>query len=216
MTNTYLVAAVITASLASASAAYAADLAGFAPIAAPLGSDANMGLATSPDIWTGFYAGVHGGAVTATEFNGDNLKASGGAQAGYLQQFGMFVVGAELAATISNEFTYELAPGAGLSQDWSIAAKGRGGVNLGNTLLYSVAGVQAAQLKGTGLTTSDAITQTGVVFGAGVEQSLGNNFSVRAEYLQTRYFDVASSIGGIGRTDDLTGHAITVGANYKF
>ena len=216
MNNLYVVIAVITASLASVSAVSAADLSGFAPVTAPLGSGADLALAASPEIWTGFYVGVHGGAMTTSEFDQDHLKASGGAQAGYLQQFGMFVVGGEVDATVSNDLTYELAPGAGLSQDWSIAAKSRAGVSLDNTLIYSVAGVQAAQLKGTGLATSDPITQAGVVFGAGVEQSLGNNISIRAEYLQTRYFDVASSIGGIGRNDDLIGHAVTVGANYKF
>ena len=39
---------------------------------------------------------------------------------------------------------------------------------------------------------------------------------MRAEYLQTRYFDVDSAVAGIGRTDDLTNHAITVGVNYRF
>lgn len=200
-----------TVAIASVSAAQAADL--YTPAPAAI-SYPDAGLAVVSDTWTGFYAGAHAGVTSADDF--DNSSFSGGVQAGYLQQFDQFVVGGEVSGTLSDELRYELTPTAGLTQNWSLAAKGRAGVALGNTLIYGTAGVSLAELEPSGATTSGKDTYAGAVFGAGVEQNLGNNISVRAEYLQTRYFDVDSTVAGVGRTDDLTNHAITLGVNYRF
>lgn len=212
--RTLTIAALLTgtAAAASVSATQAADLATYSP--PPAASYADAGLAIATDTWTGFYAGAHAGVSSADDF--DNSSFTGGVQAGYLQQFGQFVVGGEVSGTLTDELRYELTPDAGLTQNWSLAAKGRAGVALGDTLLYGTAGLSVAELEPQGATTSGTDTHTGAVFGAGIEQNLGNNFSVRAEYLQTRYFDVDSSVAGIGRTDDLTNHAITLGVNYRF
>lgn len=209
----YTLAALLTGTVAvaSVSAAQAADL--YTPAPAAI-SYSDAGLAVATDNWSGFYAGAHGGMMSADDF--DNTSFSGGVQAGYLQQFGQFVVGAEVSGTLSDELRYELTPDAGLTQNWSLAAKGRAGVALGDTLIYGTAGASLAELEPSGTTTSGTDTYGGVVFGAGVEQNLGNNFSVRAEYLQTRYFDVDSTVAGIARTDDLTNHAVTLGVNYRF
>lgn len=200
-----------TAVVASVSATQAADL--YTPAPAQVAYP-DAGLAVASDIWTGFYAGAHAGVVSADDF--DNSNFSGGVQAGYLQQFDQFVVGGEVSGTLSDELRYELTPDAGLTQNWSLAAKGRAGVALGSTLIYGTAGVSLAELEPSGTTTSGTDTYAGAVFGAGVEQDLGNNISVRAEYLQTRYFDVDSAVAGVGRTDDLTNHAVTLGVNYRF
>lgn len=220
MRNLHLMIGGLTAGLVSSSPVFAADLSNMTAQQPIAYSDA--GMATATDNWTGFYAGAHvGGAIGALssddfEFDGDKTALTGGVQAGYLQQFGMWVVGAEATASVSDELTYELAPNAGLKENWAVAAKLRGGVALGDTLIYNVVGAQFAELEGTGAVTSGADTYAGVVFGAGVEQNLGNNFSVRAEYLQTRYFDAESSIAGVGRTDDLVNHEVTLGVNYRF
>jgi outer membrane immunogenic protein len=176
--------------------------------------DASLALAT--DTWTGFYAGASGGYITSNDFKENNSAWTGGVQAGYLQQFDMFVIGAELQGLLSNELDYELVPGAGLKQNWSVAAKARAGVALGDTLIYGTAGGSFAELEPTGTTSSAKESHAGVVFGGGVEQALGKNLSLRAEYLQTRYFGVETAVAGVGRKDDLVNHAITLGVNYRF
>lgn len=211
MRKSYLVIGGLTAALASASAANAADLYTPAPAAY---SDAGLTIAT--DDWTGFYAGASVGAATTNDFSEGNTGWGGGVQGGYLHQFGQWVVGAELQATINDELTYELTPEAGLKQNWAVTAKARGGMAFGNTLVYNVVGAQVSELEGTGTATSGAQTYAGLAFGAGVEQKLTDNISVRAEYLQTRYFEAESAVAGVGRTDDLVNHAVTLGVNYKF
>jgi outer membrane immunogenic protein len=209
------IAALATIAIAATSvAAQAADLPYATAPAAPVYSNLDVAIAT--DEWTGFYIGAHLGGATTHEFEEATSGLTGGVQAGYLQQFGNFVVGAEVQASLSDALYYELAPGAGLEQNWSVALKGRAGAALGQTLIYGTAGVTLAEFEPRGATTSASDTHAGLSFGAGIEQALGGGWSVRAEYLQTRYFDVDSAVGGIGRTDDLTNHAITAGVNFRF
>lgn len=202
------------AAIASVSATQAADLAVYS--AAPSIAYSDAGLAVATDTWTGFYAGAHVGGATSDDFDKSNTAWTGGIQAGYLQQFDMFVVGAEVEGSLSDSLNYVLTPNAGLKQNWTVAAKARAGVNLGQTLVYGALGASLTELEGTGTTTSGSKTHAGVAFGAGVEQALTDNISVRAEYLQTRYFDVESTVAGAGRSDDLTNHALKVGVNYRF
>jgi outer membrane immunogenic protein len=209
--------AAITATFIAAAAA--ADLSGNsqqepAPLSATQYNSVDVGLAG--DDWTGFYVGAHLGGVTSDDFSEANSASTGGVQAGFLQQFDGFVLGGEIAATLHDELRYELSSTAGLQQDWSITATGRAGVALGQTLIYGLAGLSVTELDPSGSTSSDADTYTGAVFGAGVEQALGNGWSVRAEYQQTNYWDIASTSGGISRVDDLTNHAVTAGVNYRF
>lgn len=171
---------------------------------------------TAASTWTGFYLGGHLGGVTSNDFSEHNSALMGGVQAGYTHQIDAFVLGAELQASLADALHYELVPGADLKQNWSVAAKGLAGVAFGNTMLYGTAGLSVAELEPSGATTSSAETHAGAVFGAGVEHAFGNGISLRAEYLQTRYFDVNSTVGGIGRTDELTNHAITAGVNFRF
>lgn len=209
--------AVVTA--ASISGVAAADFPSAAqPDAAPFAptqyNSAEMSLAA--DEWSGFYIGAHLGGVTSDDFSESNSDWTGGVQAGYLQQFDSLVLGAEIAASLYDELSYELSPTAGLQQEWSVTATGRAGVAVGQTLLYGLAGLSVTELNPTGATTSASDTYAGAVFGVGVEQALGNGWSVRAEYQQTNYWDIASSAGGIDRVDDLTNHAITAGVNFRF
>jgi len=197
------------------SVAAAADLSEDAALfASPQYNSAEMSVAG--DDWTGFYVGAHLGGITSNDFSETNSAWSGGVQAGYLQQFENLVLGAEIAASLHDELSYELSPTAGLQQEWSVNVTGRAGMALGQTLIYGLAGLSLAELDPTGATTSASDNHVGAVFGAGVEQALGNGWSVRAEYQQTTYWDIASSVGDVGRTDDLTNHAVTVGVNYRF
>lgn len=209
--STSLVALMAGAALLFPVAAQAADL-----LMAPPAVSYEQDVVGYNDTWSGFYLGANLGGVTSDDFDEANSAVIGGVQAGYLQQFGLFVLGAEVEGNYSDNLEFALAPGAGLSQEWSVTAKARAGVSLGQTLLYGTLGGTAAELKPTGATTSDAETHVGLAFGAGVEQAITSNISLRAEYQQTQYYDVESTVGGLGRTDDLTTHALKAGVNFRF
>jgi opacity protein-like surface antigen len=202
----------------TAAATQAADLYSSAP--APAASYHDAGLTVATGSWSGFYAGGTIGGLTSADpeldFDFDEYTLSAGAQVGYLQQLGTFVVGAEVQGMWTNELQYVLTPGSGLQQDWSVAAKGRAGVALGDLLVYGTGGAIFSELKSTGSASIDEEWHAGAVFGGGVERKLGDNISVRAEYLQTRFFEVESAVAGVNRTDDLTNHTISLGLNYRF
>ncbi|MET3898178.1 outer membrane immunogenic protein [Devosia sp. UYZn731] len=203
------------AALFSAAATQASDL-GFSA-RMPVSSYSDAGLAIATDTWSGSYIGASIGGRTAGDLDLDfhDYGLTAGAQIGYLQQLGMFVLGAEVQGLWTDELHYALTPGAGLEQDWSIAAKGRAGVALGNLLIYGTGGAVFSELKPTGGASSQADWHTGAVFGGGVEHKLGDNLSLRAEYLQTRFFGV-DSVAGVARDDDLVNHSVTAGLNYSF
>ncbi|MGV8856525.1 MAG: outer membrane protein [Devosia sp.] len=202
------------AALFSGAASQAADT----RYPAPALSYSDAGLSVAAEDWSGAYAGASIGGRTAEDldFDLDNYGLTAGAQAGSLQQFGMFVLGAEFQGLWSNELHYTLTPGAGLIQEWSIAAKGRAGVALGDLLLYGTGGAVFSELKPSGAASSPDDWHAGAVFGGGVEHKLGNNLSLRAEYLQTRFFDIDTTVSGASRSDDLVSHSATVGLNYRF
>lgn len=220
MHNSHSTPAALLASVAilftAAAATRAADLGH--PVTLPAYSYDDAGLAIATDNWSGPYVGATVGGRTSGDLNFDvgNYGITAGAQAGYLQQLGSFVLGGEVQGMWTDELTYALTTDAGLSQDWSVAAKGRAGVALGDLLVYGTGGAVYSELRPTGATTSGAEWHTGAVFGGGVEHKLGDNLSLRAEYLQTRFFGVESSVSGVGRTDDLTSHSVNLGVNYRF
>jgi outer membrane immunogenic protein len=206
-------------SAVSVSGASAADLTQSAPLQmAPVSPSQinSVDVALGGDDWTGFYVGAHLGGVTSDDFSESNSAWTGGVQAGYLQQFDSFVLGGEISASLHDELNYELSSTSGLQQEWSVNVTGRAGVALGQTLIYGLGGLSIAELNPTGTTTSDSDTYTGAVFGAGIEQALGNGWSLRAEYQQTNYWEVGSTSGGISREDDLTNHTVTAGVNFRF
>lgn len=167
--------------------------------------------------WTGFYAGIHGG-LAPSEFPNIFKESSllGGVQAGYTMQLGPAVVGAELEGTYARGIVHSVGNGE-LEQNWSGAAKVRGGLALGGTLVYGTAGYSVARLDAGNNVTSDDKWVGGVLWGAGLEQSFGNGLSARVEYTQTRFNDVDSTLtGNIHRTDDLTNHAVKAGLNFRF
>ena len=97
------------------------------------------------------------------------------------------------------------------------AAKVRGGLALGGTLVYGTAGYSVARLDAGNNVISDDKWVGGLLWGAGLEQSFGNGLSARVEYAQTRFNDVDSTLtGNIHRTDDLTSHAVKAGLNFRF
>jgi outer membrane immunogenic protein len=211
----------LSALIAATAVASAADLPGRAAPLPPV-------LAVPTVTWTGFYAGVHGawisdtGEAERTGVSGVSPEAlptrlglsesglGGGAQIGYLWQFGSVVAGLEADITaldvgrsrsfegVEDPFTLRTELSSQMS--WFGTVKGRIGVTMPSllpvfqhSLYYVTGGVAYAQVEhqgqitvtppGVGPVTSSEEWTTGFVVGAGSEHRLTQNVSLKSETL---------------------------------
>jgi outer membrane immunogenic protein len=194
--------------------------------------------------WSGFYAGVHGawirdnGEAERTGVLGVNPDAlptrlglsdsgfGGGAQIGYLWQFGSLVAGleADLAAMDvgrSRRFdgvdgAFDLRTGLSSQMSWFGTVKGRIGLTMPSllplvqqSLLYVTGGLAYAQVEHQGQVTvtppgvgpqarSEEWT-TGFVIGAGTEHMLTQTISIRSE---TLYYNLTDETLTLARAGD--------------
>jgi outer membrane immunogenic protein len=142
--------------------------------------------ADRPSIWQGLYGGVHLGHAES-DFD-DGLV--GGVQLGYNWRNGLIVYGLEADISASNaDFI-----------DWLGSVRGRVGYLIQpGLLLYGTAGLGVVSFDN---------TETGFVFGVGVEGKLSETMSARLEYLN---YNIDS---GHGHGDDDIG-VIRAGLNIK-
>jgi outer membrane immunogenic protein len=185
--------------------------------------------------WTGFYAGVNAGwvqnrtrvdnrgfantgddALLNTAFPARFGSATrdgfiGGVQAGYNQQFGMFVAGIEAdinwlgdrRSTTSTTRTVNFPPAVDVNvgtrsrMDWLGTARLRAGVAFDRVMIYGTGGLAfgapnhrtTVSVAGVGTTrsgTSDDM-KAGWTLGGGAEFAFTNNITMKAEYL---YYDL--------------------------
>ncbi|MEJ8560787.1 porin family protein [Yoonia sp. GPGPB17] len=150
--------------------------------------------------WSGAYAGVQLDALVGDDifiapvFDGgiavpeDSLDVDSviSGFAGYQIQQGDFVIGGELALGQANGLTADDFDGI-TTDARLIDVKARVGYDLGNTLIYGVAGFSQSRLLDVdqeedflGL---DLDTSTGVNYGFGVDYQINAQFTVGAEYL---------------------------------
>jgi len=197
-----------------------AVLTGAAAMAAPVVADGGPGPAyfdqpyNYPPIWQGLYGGVHLG----WGWSGDADGVVGGGQVGYNWQSRQFVYGLEAdisAADIGISEAF-VVPGAVLnasaSIDWLATIRGRLGVLVQpNLLVYGTAGLAVVHAQAHGSVTtfgfgqisaSASDTETGLVYGIGVESMWTERMSVRLEYLGF------SELGDFG--------IVRAGLNFKF
>lgn len=178
----------------------------------------------------------------------DQWGASGGLVAGYGKQFGNVLVGIEASAQNlsldkkhATTETYESLPSKQLtirqsvSADWMAGLRLRLGWAERNWLAYATAGVAATRLKldatfsdnawsgYSHASTSDWVT--GASLGFGGEYALSPKWSLRGEYLYTRFGKVSTvsdvtSINDPGGTlihkANLDNHGLYVGLTYRF
>lgn len=160
-------------------------------------------------IWFGAYAGIHLGADwTDVDINGveafSSEAAVGGVHAGFnFQLFGL-VAGIEADADLTGtESTSTIFPttAAELSSDWLMSVRGRLGAAFGPVLAYGTAGVAWTETNVVaatpGFTTIESSeTQTGFVYGAGLEAYVSPNMTVRIEALRYEFDSDFYTIGG--------------------
>jgi outer membrane immunogenic protein len=233
MKTLLLSAATLIAATAMASAA---DLPGRVAPAAPV-------LAVPAFSWSGFYAGVHGawisdsGGAERTGVAGVSPAAlpvraglsdsgvGGGAQIGYLWDFGSVVAGVEADLTamdvgrsrsgIGTEGAFSLRTDLSSQLNWFGTLKGRVGVTMPSflpfverTLVYATGGLAYAQIDrqaqitvtppGVGPQASSDEWTTGFVIGGGSEYALTRNVSLKSETLYYRLQDETLTLARAG------------------
>jgi outer membrane immunogenic protein len=216
----------LAALLLTSTSAFAADLAPQPMPIAPVFS------------WTGFYAGVHAGAVfsdakaTDTLFGArakfNNTGFIGGGHVGYNEQFdNNIVIGLEgdidyssLSKTTSEFFGG--TPGtAKFQSDWQGSVRARAGYALDQFLPYVTGGVAfgdekfSVEVPGIG-GASQSKTRVGWTAGGGVEYAIDQNWIVRGE---VRYTDFGNqNITLLGDPVKTRFNEVTteLGVSYKF
>src|SRR5215831_10028020 len=167
-------------------------------------------------IWQGLYGGVHLG----WGWSGDADGVVGGGQIGYNWQSRQYVYGLEAdvsAADIGISETL-VVPGAVLnasaSIDWLATIRGSLGVLVQpNLLIYGTAGLAIVHAEAHasvntlfgGISAHASDTETGFVYGIGVEHKLNEKMSARLEYLG---FSEPDRVGDFG--------ILRAGLNFKF
>ncbi len=213
--------------IAATTMASAADLPGRVTPVAPV-------LAVPAFSWSGFYAGVHGawfsdsGEAERTGVTGVSPAAlpvraglsdsglGGGAQIGYLWDFGSVVAGVEADLTamdmgrsrsgVGTEGAFSLRTDLSSQLNWFGTLKGRIGFTVPSflpfverTLVYATGGLAYAQIDrqaqitvtppGVGPQASSDEWTTGFVIGGGSEYALTRNVSLKSETLYYRLQD---------------------------
>ena len=221
------------------SVALAADMPSYdpAPVMAPVPANYTYN-------WTGLYLGLQGGygwgdvdgeasvdadpATGPYEYDIDGFL--GGVHAGYNQQFGMFVLGAEADVEYSGiegdgTGTDPSLPGTFYHEtdiDWLASFRLRGGLAWDRFLVYATGGAAWAGVSqefgeaGDPPVADNDDDRWGWTAGGGVEMAFTENWTGRSEY---RYYDLGDSeVSGAGFSDDndITFHSVRLGTSYKF
>jgi outer membrane immunogenic protein len=215
--------AAIVAFGAAPSTAQAADVPAVSPI--------DLAVANAAHDWAGAYAGVNLGyswgefstegpaTVDDPTFQGNGPL--GGFQIGYNKQLGSVVIGVEgdLQAAGIEESTSGGGATATTSLDWFSTARGRVGYAFDSTMVYGTAGLAvgglSASVSGPG-GGSDDTAALGWTAGAGVEQKITDNLSLKAEYLYVDTEKKSLDTGAAGTDAEWDGHVMRFGANFKF
>ena len=172
--------------------------------------------------WTGFYAGVEGGAdwvnTTGTGYKSNGTYGLLGGLVGYNYQINNFVVGVEanLDGVIGGSRSLTGLPATATDATYNGDIRGRLGFAANRALFYFAGGLAFGDVKtlypGYLSTTSN---RTGYTLGGGVEYAFTNNWIGRVEY---RYTDLGHTTSYAPFTDVVrnNSNALLLGVSYKF
>jgi len=184
------------------------------PVISPL----DVAIANAAHDWAGAYIGINGGyawgdfETSAGNVSGDD--ALGGFQIGYNKQLGSVVIGVE--GDVQASAIEGASNGVSTSLNWFSTARGRVGYAFDSTLLYGTAGVAVAGVEATAAGGSDDKTLLGLAAGAGVEQAMTENLSLKAEYLYVDLENKTFDTGAANTNAEWDGHVMRFGANLRF
>lgn len=183
-------------------------------------------------IWTGVYAGFHGGADWTDVDSSSGLSFSSnsatfGGHLGLNISLGMVVVGVEADVGISSaEFGMgSVGPGSTLTGEVNAfgTARGRLGIPVGPALFYATAGYAWTDVDVTltqaGASASRATAFQGIVYGVGAEMMVLPSISLRLEALRYDYGSSRLDLGSLGRSVDEFDPSTTVvraGVSFRF
>lgn len=167
--------------------------------------------------WSGAYVGVHGGTAFTRMPNpfADRNGFSGGVQAGYNQQMGPAVLGAEIEGSYLGGAEHDVQGGK-IKEKWRGAAKAKAGVSFDQTLLFGTGGVALTKFdKGDNVSSADG-WKVGYLLGAGIEQGFAGGLSAKVEYdyVRTPGIETTSALGTSKTT--IGSHELKAGINYRF
>jgi outer membrane immunogenic protein len=167
-----------------------------------------------PYSWMGPYVGATAGYEWGWVSNSPTQPSglAGGIEAGYNWQRGQFVFGGETDINLSAADA-TVAP-VEFSSPWFGTVRGRGGVTVGNVLIFGTAGVAYGDLRADTAGLTESHVNAGWVAGAGVEVGFTQRWSGKAEWL---YLDMAGSNFSLtGANNGLTANLLRFGVNYRF
>ena len=223
--NKFAFGGAVFAVLAGASGALAADLPGRRAAPAP-----QSFLAPTPVYnWTGFYAGVNGGADFVSHTKrafGRGTGALVGGTVGYNYQVNQFVAGLEGDWDYSSaRNTRTPAPGVTTKSRLSSIAtvRGRLGYAADRALVYVTGGYAGGEVKHSiidvpkGIVASKSNFRSGYALGGGIEYAFTNNISAKAEYIYASLGKKTAFSGTADATNSATRVSmVRMGLNYKF
>ena len=184
----------IILSLAGSLAATTAFAGGYvAPVVEPAPVVAPVVPVEAGTDWSGFYAGLQygKGSAEASDRDGDTDLDGYGVHAGYLHDFGKYVLGGEL------DYNKVELDDADIDGDL-IRLRGRAGYDFGKIQPYLTLGVAKASVDGGNVD----ISETGITYGVGVDYLVHDRFSVGFEYTRNDFSDV-DDFGGADIDTDL-------------
>ena len=202
------------------------------------GGDSYQSAPTGRTIWEGLHIGVHGGSsdydfgisqttpasALVTRSDSDD-GFSGGIVYGSSWQFGNLVLGTDSAFTFGDANTGLNTAANGRSAtaevEWSSELKARAGFLVRpNILLYGTVGLASASIDVTGTLIaggSDDERAYGVVYGGGIEATMGSRMFARIEYLHADYDEESfREVGGGSFDVDLDTDIIRGAIGYRF
>jgi len=138
--------------------------------------------------WTGFYAGAQLGFSDLSDDTTSTADSTLGAHAGYLHDFGGYVLGGELSYDAGAEFV----SGGSIEKVDTVRAKIKGGRVFGRTMLYGVAGFANMDTA--------AGNVDGYSVGIGASYRASEKIVVGAEYLH----DTFDTTGGNTKADTIS------------
>ncbi|MFA5581537.1 MAG: porin family protein [Paracoccaceae bacterium] len=174
-------------------------------LAAPVITAEPVAAAPAAADWTGFYAGLNYGTGTRSipfdSFDADTFVVETdfdgfGIHAGYLRDFGQYVLGAELDYSA-------ITMGDDADTTDVLRLRGIAGYDLGRVLPYATLGLAK-------VTTPDDLSDTGIVYGIGVDYLVTERISLGLEYTRMNISEFE------GESFDVETDTVRIRASYRF